>query len=832
MKRIMRITALILILLVAFTLTGCKKQVVPEISNPNGAYANVGSYQVTNSEAYYRAKSSFGLQVLLDQIDRKLLASYLSQVTDDRIEEIIHNEIYGSTDIATLPEEEVEKLEAEFYEEQALQGRHSKELVKAYYALEEARKLYALEKFTEEVNNYKDEDGEDAEYFTEQQYKTYYNNNYRPEVTAIIVTFITEYEARIALETLGIKVDRTGLKWVTTNDEDLTPAQVYNAFIALYNGYNGYYRVGEGLLIDAYDYTVTDGKFAFTTDYLDKIKDNKYIKFVYKYSDYGTSHVITQKLFNDNGLKVYEPTITDETDKTQYTERLHQTYTPSPVASGTSKFHLILKVAVGETQKLEDVKDEIKTKLIENALTTSKINEKLIALRKDAKFTIHDYFLMRSYQNYDSTLKAPKKVSKTVIATIQKDGKTEEITADQLFTELSKLYGPLVVSDLLDREVLIHDSTYNDVYDLNTNKVLNKNNYRKLEDIVEQYKEELEAGSYASRGFSKDYGWKNFMRDAYGFTDEKQLLLKVALYDYVVDKFIEKSYTFADVQKEMQRMVDEFFEASIISINVFVDYNNDNLADRQYLEPENSHLDNWNLTQITLAKNLLNLVKEKVADKKYIDPQLKEPDYTAGFNRLIADYNNARLDDLLWGDFKKAGLRLAFENLGTVSNATSHADEIKAEARKLWEIVEPSERGKALYPKVVLGENDPKYWSDVFATTNGYRYIGITKATEYTYAKKADNRILPTEEEINLYLEDANTPDLTTAVKSSIKKYYETSVNILKSFSITKTGRVNILLHQLTVSKGVTFTDSKLLEVYNQVHDIFYKNKTYNFIED
>ena len=172
-------------------------------------------------------------------------------------------------------------------------------------------------------------------------------------------------------------------------------------------------------------------------------------------------------------------------------------------------------------------------------------------LRQDAKVTLHDYYLNNAYQQLvDANYKAPKKLSKTAVATYKVNDETIEITADQLFAKLSKQYGGLLVSDLLDREALIHDPKYNDVYDFTNNKVKDKSKYSKLEDLVDQYREDLENDVYASRGFDKNYGWKEFIRDAYGLTDEKDLALKVALFDYVIEKFTNESYTKEDIRKK------------------------------------------------------------------------------------------------------------------------------------------------------------------------------------------------------------------------------------------------------------------------------------------
>jgi hypothetical protein len=299
------------------------------------------------------------------------------------------------------------------------------------------------------------------------------------------------------------------------------------------------------------------------------------------------------------------------------------------------------------------------------------------------------------------------------------------------------------------------------------------------------------------------------MRDFYGVKDEDELANTVALYDYTLKKFREQAYTAVDVRNQMNKMFDEFFEATVISLIVYVDYDDNNVPDKNYVDAADIQYTKWTRLQKDLAKELTGVVK---AEK---DKYLVGTDYAKAFNQVIEQFNNALQNNATWGKYKAAGLRLKFESTGTVNNNSSQSEEVMAEVKTLWD----SEKTNKNLGK----EIKPARWSEAFETPSDIRIVGITRTTDYTYAHSntTPKVILPTDEEIAMYKADPNDADITTSVRNALIKWYVPAVEFLKSENGNKTGRINIELLKYTENKTVTFTDPAQLALYNQIHDIY-----------
>jgi hypothetical protein len=430
-------------------------------------------------------------------------------------------------------------------------------------------------------------------------------------------------------------------------------------------------------------------------------------------------------------------------------------------------------------------------------------------LHRDAKLVIYDYLLKTTYATVDTDFKATKKTNKTLVAQYNANGKTTDVTADYLFAVLAARHGASVASDLLERTALTHDATFNDVYDFSAKKVVNKDAYNQLKATVKGYKADFENNTYANYGFPSTYGWKEFMRDFYGVKDEEELALTVALYDYTLKKFREQSFTATDVRNQMNKMVDQFFEATVISLIVFVDYDDNNLPDKNNVSGVDAQYSKWTQLQKDLAIELTGVVKTEK------DKYLVGTDYAKAFSQVIEQYNNALQSNATWGKYKEAGLRLKFESTGTVNNNTAQSEEVKNTVKTLWNLQKDS---------TLLGkEIKPARWSEAFNTPSDIRIVGITKTTDYTYANSGATPkvILPTDEQIAMYNADPNDADITTSVRNAIIKWYVSAVETLKSENANKTGRINIKLMEYTESKTVTFTDPAQLDLYKQIIDIY-----------
>ena len=122
--------------------------IIPAISNPNDTYLTLGERKLTNEEFYNTGILSYGLNILIDLVDEKLLSDIV--VTDDEILE--HKKsIYATYN--GIDEDEVDLSDDEqtkTYEKQMIrQGYISKEQMDKAVRLDMVRTKFAEAKFKE-----------------------------------------------------------------------------------------------------------------------------------------------------------------------------------------------------------------------------------------------------------------------------------------------------------------------------------------------------------------------------------------------------------------------------------------------------------------------------------------------------------------------------------------------------------------------------------------------------------------------------------------------------------------------------------------------------------
>jgi hypothetical protein len=210
-------------------------------------------------------------------------------------------------------------------------------------------------------------------------------------------------------------------------------------------------------------------------------------------------------------------------------------------------------------------------------------------------------------------------------------------------------------------------------------------------------------------------------------------------------------------------------------------------------------------------------------------------DQATAFNTIIERYNNALMNDPLWGEYKKAGLHLKYEATGTTNNQSQFVKEFLDATKGLWQ--DEKNLGN-------LGHTtEPRWVSEAFQTSYGFHFIGISSTTDYTYAHKDTKTILPSQEEIDLYKREQEskeeggkalteeeqaqiTEKLTTDVRASLTKYYTSAITALES-SNGSNGRIDLKLYDYR--KDMTFTDPRAVAIkedYEGVWDI--NEKMYN----
>lgn len=866
-KTLPLIISLVLIIAIAILATVLSKEKVdPTITNPDESFVTIGDYSVTNGTVYRNLKVNYGLFELQNLIDRNLLKDYLSKVDDGAVQARINKAIYDNTSnksmtdkqvelrMNSLTKEERELVEEAFRDSQYLIGLRTEQDIWNYYKLEEAKKLYALDKFKADIAEYEREQtekqGKEVSYFTDLQIEDYFDDHYEPNIKALVVFFESETEALEAMKAAGVQRNTLGTKWIkydperpdakSGSDLDIEDfGEILEAFIKMYNQKHGYYDWSSRTPIKAGQYDLEN----YTID--DSVEANKYVKINYNYEDLSlTNASLASQIFKT--LMVYEKLGEDEelTNEDFYSDDFHKAYTKKPSTDSNGRYYLAIKLAItSDIEIIDNVRDEIKAALPEKNLTDAKINEKILQLRRDAGLVIYDKFLERNYAGGDTEFKTTKKTKTHVVAEYKVGNEVIEVTADQLFEILALTYAPKEIAKIMNQEILVRDETYNKVYDVENGTILDKKEYEKFKELVLGYRNAFAQGYFAQMGFPPSYGWKNFMRDNFGVESQKDLIVPLALFNHTLDKYREASYTVEDVIEQMKKAVDEFFEAKIMNIVISVDYDNNSQPDKNIVGKIDLEQSNWTQAQKDLVPALVDTILEEKS--KVITGN----DHVSALKAVVEKYNNVSVNDPdynTWKVFKEAGLRIEYEDYQELTNnKTAFVEEFLNETKKLWNIA----KAEGLLGKMT----NPIWAEEAFESSYGFHYIGISSASDYTYADP-EEKLLLTDMEIEelkaliaLYerelesKEDEDKPltdeekeeieeKLTAEVRAAFTKYYTPAIQYLEEYNSSNSGRLDLELAKYRADKGITFANSDIAAYYLEVLAINKKthDKAYN----
>ncbi len=409
------------------------------------------------------------------------------------------------------------------------------------------------------VTNTEKAEKEVTGYFSDANYENILNSEYAPDVKAAVVTFDSDAEARALLKKYGIDLNKLKeQKWSYTTGEELTLDQVKEVFVGLTNDTKG---------------------TSYTT--IDEVAETK------SYDDWADfNSTVTTKLYALTALN----RLNDGTEETE-NKTYHNSYTLLPTAFG-NRFYLAIVLEKADDTALETVKAEIKKELIENKITSNLIKrytfEKAL---KDGKLHIYDEGLentfVSSYNSVYSNLSISeydeytrtKGTSSENVASLEYNGQTYSLTADEMFKTILKTKGnDLAITYLDNYTVLAHSKIVN----VTTGEVLDKEKYDKIYKAdVKTVKSDFKDNEFKSDGYPKSYGWMNYLRDYYGITSELDLILDTDgdIYSEALENYQETLWTDELVTKQAKRIFDEYFRTTVYSVSTWFDKDDNGSAD-------------------------------------------------------------------------------------------------------------------------------------------------------------------------------------------------------------------------------------------------------------
>lgn len=644
--------------------------VQPSLSNKDDAYITLGNRKITNEELYNTAILSYGLNALNDAIDEKLLKdiTYTEDEFNNHKKEVFAT--YNSIDEDEVDFENADQIN-QYEKQMAIQGYHNSEEMDAAIALDLKRTKYAEGEFEKLLTAYTPTEAQPLFYGTS-QIEAAIEALYPSTAKAIYITFRSEAEANKAILA-------SGLKDAKTKDE------VINAFVTLYNLVN---------------VTPIDAETlpTYTQSELSSI-----------------SSTISTAVFNT--LKDIESC-----------DKLTDAYLSTPKKYMSGYYYIALKVntvkSLTATDYINGVKAnsteenilKVSKKLYDQTFNASIISAYLYELRCNKNIKIFDERLDYAFKTTsdsqlsyleDTTAKYEMTTEEnaTYVATL--DGIS--ITADELFTILSKRYGTLVVVQFMNFYMFFNDA-YSNVYNYET-KTKGDQFDKMFEETVEYLRSDLEAGNFVEYGFESTYGWENFVHDYFGVTDINEAVLvgdaysnalekftaamynvtsneAIQIYEKLVNLYVDKSISEKDYEDFVATIDKDLYENTILyqicknfhdyfsvqatTINAYIDVNGDGkndeltaddkiamatLVEAIYLLAKTNPSKVESIKGTDAKDDLAKLILQALQSNQYSPISTLTGDLDNRIKTLVSIYNNSSLNDSVFGPYKKIGIR-------------------------------------------------------------------------------------------------------------------------------------------------------------------------------
>ncbi|MFP4286320.1 MAG: hypothetical protein ACLFRI_01365 [Candidatus Izemoplasmataceae bacterium] len=681
----------------------------PTISNPDGTFLSYGSVTVTRGELYERVKVLEGVNHLMNYIDERLLQPYIDNVTETEVEEELEKLKFGNRteeEIEALTEDELEDIENNYRLTLTMAGFNyqDEEEVNRFLRLAIAKRAVTIEQLIADI------DANESSDF-EAELLNYYEENYRGDAKAIELIFnsSTEYERVLRHFNLvpsyeggiGLYFGEDPLSSVAREDLDETNTElldrddVFSYYIKIYN-YIYPYRdaLDENLTVNDVD--------SFTADY-----------FNFNYNDLlNSSYGASQAAYLFDSLKL------DDEDTLSYAVRDRQ-YTQ--MQGNTSLRSMVFKIAQEDLEAFDTLdqttQDEIEEEFIDSLISDERINAKMVSLREENGLKIHDNLLALNYDNNFDQDTYEESESATIIATL--DDFT--VTADELFTYMTRRVGAMHTVELYKENDLIDSQYFEDLYGSNRN--FDQNNSQLMKDhreIILSERQNFANGAYTYYGFSpENYEWREFLYLYYGFASDNDLvrwLVMQNLLKYIAYPNIDYGQAIPYVEEQY----DNYFSLRAEHILIYIDQDRDLVPDdfEEFIDGlDEDGLDTYNFLKAQLENELINAVEGGLSLTQVVNE----------YNNALRSSNASDDDFSVWAQFKNYGFMIKTENLSADDNDLTY----RTTGDYVDSFVENLQR---IYNDYSLEENSDAstYLDDrVFTTEFGLHLVNARKGTNF-----------------------------------------------------------------------------------------------------
>lgn len=681
---------------------------------------------------------------------------------------------------------------------------------------------------------------------------------------------IAEIEEKI--DAKQAEIDQFDKEIKEYNDKiKLDAADIAQIYIDLYNYVNAYYAKD----FDPSTYFDADGKLVagketlkvgvhyeivgegdarhieFKKDALEALnKENPHYQFFFNEED---AAKLDEKSDVLTSTGKFSSTIMDLTAYGTADAKLKDVYTTEFKAMTTGGYFLAYKfggtdaveVPYDFTDKAEESKKpsaellaQLKAHLVETKFNDDIETQMLLTFRQNNNVKFYDRFLNASYKAayvylYEKTLKLAdypeyaenKKTDKKLAFSYTVNGEEVKVEAQKLFEILADQYGPQSTVKLVNAYALLSNAKYNKVYDPYQDKIYDKETYSNIVSgfnyynllygnltTVKEYKYAFENGVFESYGFSKDYGWKNFIKDYLG-EDDTQFLAAALSQSLAQQNYFVEKYDYEAIKTNMQKLYDEYFSLKALNLLVYVNYDNDGTPD-EFKAEENAEQENWTALQIQLAEELVNFMYE---NKENFSDAEKDTTLEKQLTAVVKKYNEASYTDTTWGKYLRAGLKVKLDSGEYKSDKTVPTELLSKEFGVIYQTLEKSEDYK-------IGETTayetPYDHGKVIDTEYGFYRVAITNAGKrIATGEKGKTSIEGLTKEV--YQQYLDGTELQADVKTGLEYYFVGSINELYD-----SNQQNLLIAELrnSLTAQVAFTNAAYKDIYASMLECIEKN--------
>ena len=656
-----KVLSLLLVLFVALVLTGCSNNNKNEevtYTNPSitesGSVVYTGSYNnknfsVTKGEVYDQIRYYGGLSLLLEEIDSKVLASKIAEITTtDKFYTSRYNRMVYETsnqaEIDLLSDSEKNKCLDEYNKTMALMG------LDATGAENYVKLLAARDKATYEFLEKESTNAKSDYYLSNATLENYYNSSYNTTAKALVINFTNGSDFKNALSKVNLVTYKSELRKytgttpiadITRSDlsDDNTEAVAANEVLGLFvNIYNNQNPIKTAITTDS---VLTNEEFSFNYDILSshaanlasfifQMAKDEYTYTTYKSStDYGTEYSLIYKL--DDAKKAFSDLTEDE---------------------------------------LAAVKDAYFMSMIENS---SYSRAALVDARQEAGVVFFDKYFAYSYSSsYDSNM-AWRNIdgdSKLLVKAYD-----FEISADDYYNYAmghnDALYILYASIKGMEQNINNYEFLYGAERDVYKNASLRKiYYYDTLKNAVDSGYNESTYGSQDVY-LSSRFGFNDFDKALFNYyvqSDLKTVWVSETVLDNTdgVYSFNASALTYAtDVLNDLYT---NYYNLYSYQINITTDYNSDYQVDDLKDVYANAANYGLNITQADIEAKLAGLytiIANKVIDKK--DSELAE-----ALSDFVTEYN--KNEDGTYDEYKTYGFKVTYQKVTSSSTAITYAN--------------------------------------------------------------------------------------------------------------------------------------------------------------